>query len=146
MVLCKQAFCFLTYGLPIPIELWFLFALLGVFLEVEFLIKTHWMNGAITWAGPTTPLSAQRIGYRFTRSRWIWSIHLTVSNSMNSGACIYKQAFCFLTYGLLPIELWFPFALLGVLELEFLIKSPLNEWGYHMGWTHNTSLSSEDRL
>ena len=70
--------------------------------------------------------------------------HKTIQTTLS----IYKQAFCFLTYGLLiPIELWFLFALLGVfLEVEFLIKSPLNEWGYHVGWTHNTSLSSEDRL
>ena len=49
------------------------------------------MNGAITWVGPTTPLSAQRIGYRFTRSRGIWSIHLTVSNSINRGPCYFGR-------------------------------------------------------
>ena len=49
------------------------------------------MKGAITWAGPTTPLSAQRIGHGFTRSRGIWSIHLTVSNSINRAPCYFGR-------------------------------------------------------
>ena len=97
---------------------------------------------SLDWCINSPPLLSiffSSLGYLFLRHH-----HKTIQTTLS----IYKQAVCFLTYGLLiPIELGFPFALLGgLLEVEFLIKGPLNERGYHVGWTHNTSFSSEDRL